>query len=169
MSTIEYGQAGPAGRGVLHTDVLREDQFTSASGCRRRRSMRRPLAFLSALLGLAWSVFPAPSLLAAASGYRFEIVETTANVGDTTVTLRLVDADGDAVEAAVVYALRLDMAPDGMAAMIAPLRPVEELGNGRYRFRADLMMEGNWRLQIAAKIQGETETVTAELTLKVMP
>jgi hypothetical protein len=61
------------------------------------------------------------------------------------------------------------MAPDGMAAMIAPLRPVEELGNGRYRFRADLMMEGNWRLQIAAKIQGETETVTAELTLKVMP
>jgi hypothetical protein len=169
MNTIEYGQAGSAGRGVLHTKVQREGQLASASGCRRRHLMRKPLAFLSALLGFAWSVFPAPPLLAAANDYRFEIVETTANVGDTTVTLRLVDANGDPVETAIIYAVRLDMAPDGMAAMTAPLRPVEELGDGQYRFHADLTMEGNWRLQIAAKIQGEPETVTAELPLKVMP
>jgi hypothetical protein len=131
--------------------------------------MKKPLALLAAIAGFAGVTFPIPSLLAAANDYSFEIVDATAVVGDTPVTLRLLDADEEPVEAAVIYALRLDMAPDGMAAMTATLQPVEELGDGRYRFRADLMMEGNWRLQIAAKIQGETETVTAELPLKVMP
>ena len=53
--------------------------------------------------------------------------------------------------------------------MTATLQPVEELGDGRYQFRADFMMDGNWRLQIAAKVQGETATVTAELSLEVQP
>jgi hypothetical protein len=131
--------------------------------------MKKPLALLAAIAGFAGVTFPIPSLLAAANDYSFEIVDATAVVGDTPVTLRLLDADEEPVEAAVIYALRLDMAPDGMAAMTATLQPVEELGDGRYRFRADLMMEGNWLLHIAAKIQGETETVTAELPLKVMP
>lgn len=115
--------------------------------------MKKQLALLATLAGFAGATFPIPSLLAAASDYTFEIVEATATVGDTPVTLRLLDADGEPVEAAVVYALRLDMAPDGMAAMTATVQPVEELGDGRYRFRADFMMEGSWRLQIAAKVQ----------------
>lgn len=131
--------------------------------------MKKPLALLAAIAGFAGATFPIPSLLAAASDYTFEIVDANAVVGDTPVTLRLLDANGEPVEAAVVYALRLDMAPDGMAAMTAPVQPVEELGDGQYRFRADFMMEGSWRLLIAAKVQGETETVTADLPLEVLP
>jgi hypothetical protein len=116
------------------------------------------LALLAAFLASASVQFSVTPVLAADEGFRFEIVDEAATVGDNALTLRLIDAEGKSVPAAVIYSLRLDMAPDGMAAMTAPLQPVEELEDGLYRFRADLMMEGNWRLQIAAKIQGETET-----------
>jgi hypothetical protein len=127
------------------------------------------LALLVAFLASASVQLSITPVQAADDAFRFEIVEEVATVGDNALTVRLIDAEGNSVPAAVIYALRLDMAPDGMAAMTAPLQPVEELEDGRYRFRADLMMEGNWRLQIAAKIQGETETVTAELPLEVLP
>lgn len=127
------------------------------------------LALLAAFLASASVQLSVTPVLAADEGFRFEIVDEAATVGDNALTLRLIDAEGKSVPAAVIYSLRLDMAPDGMAAMTAPLQPVEELEDGLYRFRADLMMEGNWRLQIAAKIQGETETVTAELPLEVLP
>ncbi|AZN71498.1 heavy metal RND transporter [Georhizobium profundi] len=131
--------------------------------------MNDRLAMLASFLASASLLLLMTSVLAADEGFRFEIVDEVATVGDNALTVRLIDAEGNSVPRAVIYALRLDMAPDGMAAMTAPLQPVEELDDGLYRFRADLMMEGNWRLQIAAKIQGETETVTAELPLEVLP
>jgi len=39
---------------------------------------------------------------------------------------------------------------------------------GIYPFRADLSMEGNWRLSLAAKVQGETGTVQARLIFKAV-
>ena len=67
---------------------------------------------------------------------------------------------------AVVFARRIDMAPDGMPTMRADLTPAPADEAGVYRFRAALGMEGSWRLSLAAKVQGEAETVQSRLVLK---
>lgn len=73
------------------------------------------------------------------------------------------------VPGAVIFTTRLDMAPDGMEAMTAPIEVMPEGEPGIYHFKADLVMGGNWRLRIAAKVQGETETVQGQLILDVQP
>jgi len=42
--------------------------------------------------------------------------------------------------------------------------PSEE--TGIYRYRTTLGMEGSWRLSLAAKVQGEKDTVQSRLVLK---
>jgi hypothetical protein len=37
---------------------------------------------------------------------------------------------------------------------------------GVYSFRTDLSMQGQWLLSIAAKVQGEPETVVGKITLQ---
>lgn len=61
----------------------------------------------------------------------------------------------------------MDMAPDGMATMTSPVTALSATGPGRYRFATDITMAGGWRFSVAAKIQGEAETVTAALDLRV--
>ncbi len=76
---------------------------------------------------------------------------------------------GQPVADAVIYATRMDMAPDGMATMTAPVTAMPGEIPGRYRFATDLTMAGGWRFSVAAKVQGEPETVTAELELRAAP
>lgn len=73
------------------------------------------------------------------------------------------------VSGAVIFTTRLDMAPDGMEAMTTPVEVMPEGEPGIYHLKADLVMGGNWRLQVAAKVQGEAETVQGELILGVLP
>ena len=40
---------------------------------------------------------------------------------------------------------------------------------GNYRFTTDLTMAGGWRFSVAAKVQGEPETVSAEIELQAGP
>jgi hypothetical protein len=40
---------------------------------------------------------------------------------------------------------------------------------GTYRFVTDLVMAGGWRFSVAAKVQGEPETVSAEIELRAAP
>ena len=68
---------------------------------------------------------------------------------------------------AVIFTTRLDMAPDGMEGMTAPVEALPSKIPGEYRFKVDLAMAGNWRFQIAAKVQGEAETVQGALILGV--
>lgn len=120
-------------------------------------------AALAASLAIA-----AQTALAGADDYALELVETTRPVGAGAIlTVRLTDLRNDApVEDAVIFATRMDMAPDGMETMTTPvtLLPTEE--PGLYRFATDLTMAGNWRFSVAVKVQGEAETVEAELLLQ---
>ncbi len=113
-------------------------------------------------------VLAAQTALAGARDYALDLVETTRPVGAGAVpTVKLTDLrTGAPVEGAVVFATRMDMAPDGMEGMTTPvtLLPVES--PGLYRFATDLTMAGNWRFSVAVKVQGEAETVEAELLLQ---
>ena len=86
---------------------------------------------------------------------------------DTIISVRLVDArTGKTVPDAVIIAMRLDMAPDGMADMASKIAPVPGSAPGVYRFKAKVSMAGGWRLSLAAKVQGEDGTVDQKLVFK---
>ena len=120
-----------------------------------------------ALAGCLSAGAPAPSQ-AGVKDYRFELVDKIVKVGpDTPITVRLVDVrTGKPVSGAVIFATRLDMAPDGMAGMATGIAPEAGTEPGVYRFRAKVTMAGGWRLSLAAKIQGEEGTVEDKLVLK---
>jgi YtkA-like len=123
-------------------------------------------AVAAALLGTALSV---PSLPARADikDYRFELVQPEAKVGDAVLAVRLVDTrTGKPVTDAVVFAKRLDMAPDAMEEMATKVQQVPSTEPGIYRFKAHLGMQGRWRLSLAAKVQGETGTVEDKLIIQ---
>jgi hypothetical protein len=99
--------------------------------------------------------------------YEFKLVEPTVAVGkDKIVTVQLVNKkSGKAVPDAVIFATRLDMAPEGMPEMAT--RIAREPGGepGSYRFKAAFGMEGRWQLSLGAKVQGETGTVESKLVI----
>ncbi len=85
---------------------------------------------------------------------------------DKIVTVQLVNKKtGKPVPDAVIFATRLDMAPDGMPEMATKI--VREPGGepGSYRFKAAFGMEGRWLLSLGAKVQGETGTVESKLVI----
>jgi hypothetical protein len=106
-----------------------------------------------------------------AADYAFEPVHAEIKKGDgVTVAVRLLHkATNKAVSDAVIIATRIDMAPDDMAAMDAPLTPISSDQPGVYTFKTDLIMAGRWRLSIAAKVQGEPETVKGEVIYTATP
>ena len=106
--------------------------------------------------------------LAGVDDYVFEAATTDLKQGDAVVDVRLKHkATGKPVPDAVIFARRIDMAPDGMPTMTAELQPLPSTEPGTYRFKANLAMEGNWQLSLAAKLQGEAGTLQSRLTLKV--
>ncbi len=96
--------------------------------------------------------------------WRLEAVEKTLPVGsETTLAVRLIQASsGKPVANAVMFRARLDMAPDGMGDMAAPLAPAASSDATVYRFTTRLGMAGRWLLAVQAKVPGVTETVQAE-------
>ena len=113
----------------------------------------------------------ATAALAGAADYAFEPVQTEIRKGEgITIAVRLVNKAGNnPVTDAVIIATRIDMAPDGMAAMDAPLTPIPSDEPGVYAFKTDFVMAGRWRLSIAAKVQGEPETVKGEVIYTASP
>jgi hypothetical protein len=99
--------------------------------------------------------------------YEFKLVEPTVAVGkDKIITVQLLNKKtGKPVPDAVIFATRLDMAPEGMPEMAAKIA-VEPGGEpGSYRFKAAVGMEGKWQLSLGAKVQGETGTVESKLVI----
>lgn len=97
---------------------------------------------------------------AAAQDYRFELAgKPTVAAGKNTVRVRLVHvADGKPVPDAVVFESKADMGPAGMPTMPAPVKTMPAK-DGIYSFEVEPGMAGTWALHLAAKVQGEPETV----------
>lgn len=107
---------------------------------------------------------------AAIDDYEFRLVNTRIKKEQRVVDVRLIhNPDGKPVGDAVIFATRLDMAPDDMESMTSVIEVVQSPGLGLYRFKIDLTDEGRWRISIAAKIQGETGTLQSRLILQATP
>ena len=105
---------------------------------------------------------------AGANDYVFEPVKAEVTKGDgVVVSVRLKHkATGKPVSDAIVVQERIDMSPDAMGEMASPLIPVSSNEPGVYSFKTDLSMTGQWLLSIAAKVQGEPETVIGKVTFR---
>jgi YtkA-like len=108
--------------------------------------------------------------LAGAGDYAFEPVVPEMRKGDdVTVELRLVHKPtGKPVPDAVIFRTRVDMAPDNMAEMESPVTPLPASAPGIYAFKTDLPMAGRYLFSIAAKVQGEAETVIGKVIFKAV-
>ena len=89
---------------------------------------------LVAAVAVALSL-PAAAALAAAADYSLALVSTTYPVGAGAVLeVRLTDTRTAApVDGAVIFATRMDMAPDGMATMTSPVEVLPSTEPGLYR------------------------------------
>lgn len=131
-------------------------------------TITRTLRALAAALPLAAIAVPA---LADIKDYEFRLVQSELKQGNgVVVAVQLMDKrSGKPVPDAVIFARRIDMAPDGMETMASPIEAMPPTEPGTYRFKTNLTMAGGWRLSLAAKIQGETGTLESRLILKAVP
>jgi hypothetical protein len=125
--------------------------------------------FLAALVVVAQ--LSVPMAQAAASDYSLVLAQTAYPFGNGAILdVALIDTRTNTpVDGAILFATRMDMEPDGMETMTTPIvaLPIEKTGH--YRFSTDLTMDGNWRFSVAAKVQGEAETVQAQIVIEVLP
>jgi hypothetical protein len=130
--------------------------------------MNRKFLLVSAF-AVAMSLTSAASF-AAAIDYAFEPVATELKKGDDVVVgVRLLHKpSGKPVTDAVIVRTRVDMAPDGMAEMESPVAPLPGSEPGVYAFKTDLPMAGRYQLSVAARVQGEPETVVGKIVFKAV-
>ncbi|MEW6644376.1 MAG: FixH family protein [Pseudomonadota bacterium] len=128
-----------------------------------RRALRA--AFIAAAASSA--VVAATAAHADIRNYEFQLVDTTVQPGpDRVITVKLIDkTTGKPVPDAVIFASRLDMAPDGMQEMATRIVAVPAAEPGTYKFKATFGMAGRWQLSLAAKVQGETGAVESKLVI----
>jgi hypothetical protein len=130
-------------------------------------TFRMNRAATAALTGVALA-----GLISAANAdvkdYEFQLVRPNVTVStDAEIGVRLINkTTGKPVPDAVIFATRLDMAPDGMAEMATKIAPMPGTEPGVYRFKANVSMQGRWRLSLGAKVQGETGTVESKLVIE---
>lgn len=105
--------------------------------------------------------------LADIKDYEFQLVDQTVQAGpDKIITVRLMNKKtGKPVPDAVIFATRLDMAPDAMQEMATKVTPMPGTEPGTYRFKANFGMAGHWQLSLGAKVHGETGTVEDKLVI----
>ena len=105
---------------------------------------------------------------AGADDYVFEPVQAELTKGDdVTIAVRLLHKPtGKPVADAVIFRTRIDMEPEGMAEMVSPVTPLPATDPGTYAFKTDLPMPGRYLFRLAAKVQGEPETIVGKVMLK---
>ncbi|MFJ6324150.1 MULTISPECIES: FixH family protein [unclassified Rhizobium] len=108
---------------------------------------------------------------AASKDYEFQPVSTDVKQGEgSLISVRLIDKrTGKPVPDAVIFTTRMDMAPEGMEMMTTPVVAATSSEPGIYAFKTDFTMAGGWRFKLAAKVQGEPDTVQGEIVLKAAP
>jgi hypothetical protein len=128
----------------------------------------------TAVLALMWDAL-LPSFVAAfadVKDYDFQLVQKEIKKGDgAIIAVRLMNKkSGKPVQIeAVIFAKRIDMAPDAMQEMTSPVEQLPSTESSVYLFRTDLTMEGRWRLSLDAKVQGEEGTIASQLVLTAVP
>lgn len=129
-----------------------------------------PKNFLRLVGGMAFIALGLGYARAAVDDYSFQLVQTQIKKGQSFADVRLIHKpDGKLVGDAIIFATRLDMAPDDMESMTSEIELTQSPEPGLYRFKVDLTDEGRWRMSIAAKIQGETGTLQGRLILQARP
>lgn len=129
-------------------------------------SKRAAMAALTTLVLLAMGSYADADV----KDYEFQLVQKDLKKGEAIVSVRLVHKpDGKPVTDAVIFAKRIDMAPDGMPTMTTTVDDLPSTEAGVYHFKADLMMAGAWQLSLGAKVQGETGTVESKLIFTAAP
>src|SRR5262245_3953536 len=120
------------------------------------------------IVALVTAVNLTGAAFAGTNDYVFEPVKAELKKGDdVVVSVRLKHkATGKPVTDAVIVQSRIDMGPDGMGEMASPLTPVPSNEPGVYSFKTDLSMQGRWLLSIAAKVQGEPQTVVGKIIFR---
>ena len=121
----------------------------------------------AAVLGAVLLAAIAGSALADTKDYEFQLIDKEVKKGEAVIAVKLVHKpSGRAIPDAVIFAKRIDMGPDGMEMMAAPIEAVSSTEPGIYRFKTDLSMAGRWALSLGAKVQGETGTVENKIIVK---
>ena len=121
----------------------------------------------AAAIGAVLLAAMATTALADIKDYEFQLIDKEVKQGEAIISVKLVHKpSGRAIPDAVIFAKRIDMGPEGMAAMTSPVEAVPSTEPGVYRFKTDLTMAGQWALSLGAKVQGETGTVENKLIVK---
>lgn len=134
--------------------------------------MKKLFAAISGGLAMAVTagviIFSFSPAIRAAGPLTFEAVQAEVPMGKVVrVEVRL--KGGNAAPGAVtVMSSRIDMGPDGMPTMTAPLRRVESKTPGVLAFEADLIMAGHWALHLEAKPEGEHEPAKGTVVFTVV-
>jgi len=118
----------------------------------------------AAVLAASFAFTQVPAF-AGAKDYVFEPVAAEVKKGDDViVAVRLVHKpSGRVIPEAVIIRTRVDMAPDNMADMESPVATAPASEPGVYAFKTDLPMAGRYQFSLAAKVQGEPDTVTGKV------
>lgn len=121
----------------------------------------------AALIGLTVAI-TAPTAYADIKDYEFELVQPAVKVDpQAELAVRLVNnTTGKLVADAVIFATRIDMAPDGMADMAPKVTAMPSTEPSIYKFKANVSMAGRWQLSLGAKVQGESGTVEGKLVVR---
>jgi hypothetical protein len=131
--------------------------------------MQRSSASRAVAIGVALLISMAGPAFAGAKDYEFQLLDKEVKKGEAVIAVKLVHKpSGRAIPDAVIFAKRIDMAPDGMEMMASPIEAVSSTEPGVYRFKTELTMQGRWRLSLGAKVQGETDTVENKLIIKAI-
>ncbi len=121
----------------------------------------------AAAIGVALLMGMAGSAMADTKDYEFQLLDKEVKSGAAVISVKLVHKpSGRAIADAVIFAKRIDMSPEAMEGMTAPIEAVSSTEPGVYRFKTDLGMAGEWALSLGAKVQGETGTVENKLIVK---
>lgn len=116
-------------------------------------------AIIAAILALAglWAAAGANN-----DAYRFEAVNEHISVGkQVRIEVRLLGPDAKPVPADTITlaSTRIDMGPDSMAMMDAPLKPLPSDKPGVFAFETDIVMAGRWALTIEARLKDHPEPI----------
>jgi membrane fusion protein, copper/silver efflux system len=92
-------------------------------------------------------------------------VNVPANV-QTQIQLQLVDGAGKPFARTVtLLSSRIDMGPDNMPTMTAPLRTLPSKEPGTIAFETNLYAPGRWALSLSAKVDGVSKPVTGRVVI----
>ena len=126
-------------------------------------------------IAVAFLVSMSTGAFAAATDYRFELAgapQTSGN-GANIVSVKLIHIpDAKTVTGAKIVESNADMGPEGMEMMTAPVKALPEQA-GLYHFEIDngpvWNKPGKWSLTLAAKVEGEPQTVRGSFTVDLGP